>query len=144
MWAWLFRGRVCLAHTGSLSVHRGLRWRAAFSNRRTTTNKHRQILLHLCSALQSPISSHSHTKHLSGLPFCSSQGTSTEYWSLILTIYLSLNKSMWGRTHSKTQATVDYYFLSSDAHTKHFLAPASLSCKASTKITIICIASGHI
>lgn len=84
---------------------------------RAQSLRHSQILLHLCSALQSPIYSHSHTKHLSGLPFCSSQGTSTEYWSLILTIYLSLNKSMWGRILSKTQATVDYYFLSRDAHT---------------------------
>lgn len=54
---------------------------------------HSQILLHLCSALQSPMYSHSHTEHLSGLSFSSSQGTSTEYWSLKLTIYLSLNKS---------------------------------------------------
>lgn len=41
--------------------------------------QHSQTLLYLCLTLQSPTYSHSHTEHLSELPFCSLQGTFTEY-----------------------------------------------------------------
>lgn len=63
---WLFRGRLCLEHTGSLCA-----WRSqmkSFSFQQTHHNKqtqapslrHSQIVLYICLALQNPTHSHSH------------------------------------------------------------------------------------